>query len=132
MPESKKPESYKKTELLLYNYNSFVKSIEIKEFQIKAIKEISSDKGEKEIRDIEKSICKTKNLIGAIDAAVETLKDDMYFDIIRLRYFEGKTIENMAEHFYVEPSTISRNNNRLIEKLKICLFSDDVIKEIMQ
>lgn len=47
-----------------------------------------------------------------------------------MKYFEGKTREEIAEHFDVDVSTISRNKNRLINLLQIRLFSDEVIYQI--
>ena len=106
---------FQKTEVLLYNYNNFKAAIQDKYEQIEAI---------------EQSIQVTKNFISVIDAALDILKDDHYFDIIRMKYFEGKTREEIAEHFDVDVSTISRNKNRLINLLQIRLFSDEVIYQI--
>jgi hypothetical protein len=45
--------------------------------------------------------------------ALLKLSEDMYFDIIPLYYCTGNTIENIAEGFEVEISTITRNKKRL-------------------
>ena len=58
------------------------------------------------------------------------MHEDEYYEIIRLKYFEKKKGEEIAEYFDVETSTISRNKNRLINVLKIYLFSDDVVNEL--
>lgn len=143
---------FQKTEILLYNYNNFKAAIQDKYEQIEAIKKVGlpkrstsittfsssptyeiktdSDKAEEKIEAIEQSIQVTKNFISVIDAALDMLKDDHYFDIIRMKYFEGKTREEIAEHFDVDVSTISRNKNRLINLLQIRLFSDEVIYQI--
>lgn len=143
---------FQKTETLLYNYNNFKAAIQDKYEQIEAIKKVglpkrstsittfsssptyeiktNSDKAEEKIEAIEQSIQVTKNFISVIDAALDMLKDDHYFDIIRMKYFEGKTREEIAEHFDVDVSTISRNKNRLINLLQIRLFSDEVIYQI--
>lgn len=145
---------FQKTETLLYNYNNFKAAIQDKYEQIEAIKKVGlpkrstsittfsssptstyeiktdSDKAEEKIEAIEQSIQVTKNFISVIDAALDVLKDDHYFDIIRMKYFEGKTREEIAEHFDVDVSTISRNKNRLINLLQIRLFSDEVIYQI--
>ena len=75
-------------------------------------------------------VFKSKNFIKIIDNAIDMLKDDPYFDIIRMKYFEGKTREEMAEYYDVDVSTISRNKNRLVNLLQIRLFSDEVIYQI--
>lgn len=143
---------FQKTEILLYNYNNFKAVIDDKEKQIKEIEwsgigkrssditsfspgtryEIKSDadKAEEKIESIEQSIHVTKNFIRIIDAALDSLEDDPYFDIIRMKYFEGSTREEIAEYFDVDASTISRNKNRLINLLQIRLFSDEVIYQM--
>lgn len=94
--------AYQKTEELLKNYSDFVVSD-----QPYAMK-----------------------LVKRIDAALYDIKDDLYYEIIPLYYFEGETREFVAEYFNTTVTTISRNKSRLINKLKVKLFSDDVIYEL--
>jgi len=94
--------AYQKTEELLKNYNTFKKSDQT--YSIK--------------------------LIEKIDAALNDIKNDIYFDIIPMTYFKGMTREDVAEHFNTTERTISRNKGRLINILKVKLFSDDVIYEL--
>jgi hypothetical protein len=149
-----KQSAYQKTEILLYNYNNFKEAIENKFKQIDTIivagsnrksssittysnnnsieSKLEEERAEEQIAKIEKSIAYTQNFIKMIDDAVKKLENDSYYDIIRLKYFEGKTREEIADYFdNVDVSTISRNKSRLINKLKIDLFSDDVIIEML-
>lgn len=97
-----KKSAYQKTEELLKNYNAFKESEQPY----------------------------TKKLVREIDMALEDIKDDLYYDIIIMSYFEGRSREYMAEYFDTTVTTVSRNKNRLINKLKARLFSDDVIMEV--
>jgi len=143
---------FQKTETLLYNYNNFKAAIADKFEQINTIKsegipkkspsitsfsgsatyevKSDSDKADEKIESLECSIQTTRNFIKVIDSAIDMLKDDPYFDVIRMKYFEGKTREDIAEHYLVDVSTISRNKNRLVNMLQIRLFSDEVIYQI--
>lgn len=144
---------FQKTETLLYNYNSFVAAVQDKEDQIEEIRalglakksksittfsgntgfvEVKSEgeKIEEKIEMIEFSIATTRNFIRIIDDAVSMLKDDPYYDLIRMRYFEGCTREEIADHFCCDVRTVNRNKNRLINQLQIRLFSDEVIQQI--
>lgn len=143
---------FQKTETLLYNYNNFKNAINDKVEQINEIKqegirkksnsitsfsgsasyEVKSDadKADEKIESIEQTIQTTKNFIKIIDAAIEMLKDDPYYDLIQMKYFEGKPREDIADYYEVDVSTISRNKNRLVNLLQIRLFSDEVIYEI--
>lgn len=144
---------FQKTETLLYNYNNFKDVIREKEEQIAELRQFGmrkksasitsfsgnsglievksdSEKVEERIEMIEFSIHTTRNFIKIIDEAVHALKDDDYYDLIRMRYFEGCTQEEIAEHFDCDVRTVRRNKNRLINLLQIRLFSDEVIQNI--
>ena len=146
-----KQSPFQKTETLLFNYNNFKAAIEDKEEQIEEIRqygtrkhtsfggagntgfvEIKSEleKAEDKIESIELSMQITKNYIRIIDSAVNTLKDDPYCEIIPMRYFEGKSREEIAAELNCDASTVTRNKNRMINILQIRLFSDQVIAEL--
>lgn len=150
LKEGKNP--FQKTEQLLYNYMNFKAAIQEKENYIRFIQEngiqkksksitsyggngsfeiqTDEDKRLNQIETLANSIMITRKYIEIIDEALSKISDDKYYSIIRMRYFEGKSREQMAEHFDVDVATISRNKNRLINILKIHLFSDEVIAEI--
>lgn len=94
--------AYEKTEELLRNYNAFKESDQ--PYTIKLVKKIND--------------------------ALDTIKDDIYFDVISMYYFNHETRETIAEYFNTTVTTISRNKTRLINKIKPILFSDDVIYEL--
>ena len=100
--ENDRKTAYQKTEELLRNYNEFKLSEEPR----------------------------TKKLVTMIDNALCKMQDDIYYDIIPMTYFDNETRENIAEYFNTSQRTISRNKGRLINQLKIKLFSDDVIFEL--
>lgn len=148
-----KQSPFQKTETLLYNYNNFKAVIKEKEDQIAELKqfgmrkkstsitsfsggtglvEVKSDaeKLEEKVEMIEFSISTTKNFIRIIEHAVDSLKDDPYYELISMRYFEGHSQEQIAEYFDCDVRTVRRNKNRLINLLQIMLFSDEVIKQI--
>lgn len=101
MRDNKKT-AYQKTEELLRNYNT--------------LKVSDSPDAQK--------------LINKIDMALGTIKGDIYYDIIPLYYFDDQTRDYIAEYYNTTVTTISRNKTKLINKLKVILFSDDVIYEL--
>lgn len=100
--------TFKKTEEILKNYNKYKKAVEY------------------DYSDTTKTI----KLINVIDSALKTISDDQYYSIIEMFYFEHKTRSEIAEFYDVDEKTISRNKKRLIDDLKIILFSDNTIEEI--
>jgi len=143
---------HKKTEQLLYYYLDFKAGIKIKEETIFTIEveglpkrsnsitsfsgimggefESELEKKETRLEELRRSVELTKKAIRLIDSNLELIKDDKYYDIIPLKYWKGKTHEEIAEILGKDPTCITKNKNRLISKMKVTLFSDDVIKEI--
>ncbi len=99
---------FNKVEYLLYNYENFKESI---------------------ILFDDERISVTKRFITIINEALDKLKNsEVYYELIPMKYFQGKSHEEIAEHFHCDISTISRQKKKLIERLRSILFSDDVIK----
>lgn len=105
--DTRKKSAFKKTEELLYNYKLFKVAIELNENTQKA-----------------------QGIVNLIDNVLEALIDDEYIDLIPMIYFEKLSREECAAYFNVEPITITRNKNRLVNKLKNILFADDAIDEM--
>lgn len=72
----------------------------------------------------------TVKLVGKIEEALKDISDDIYYDIIPMFYFHNETREYIAERFGCTETTISRNKTRLLNQLKLKLFSNDVIFEL--
>jgi len=146
----RKPNStYKSTEALLYKYNDLKKSIKDREEEIQEIADFglrgkstsilkmpegskSSDRDiEQEIIDgLTRDIKKTQLVINRIDRVVAKYKNDPYGEIIKLKYFEQKTQQEIADFFEKDPTTIWRNTQRLINEIKVYFFPNDVIEEL--
>ena len=73
-----------------------------------------------------------KELVEKVEDALASLKDDKYFEIIPLFYFQKRTRENIAEIFDTSTTTISRNKNRLVNKISIVLFADEFVIDFFE
>ena len=82
------------------------------------------------IESLQQHIFRTKVFIKYIDKIIKKLEKDEYYPIIKLKYFKGKSIEEIAEILKKDSSTISRNKNRLINELKPLLLPNEVISNI--
>lgn len=72
----------------------------------------------------------TVKTVEMIEAALRTIEDDPYYDVIPMFYFDHATRESIALDFETSVTTISRNKARLLGKLAPLLFSDDVIYDL--
>jgi len=142
--------TYKNTEALLYRYNDLKKSIKDREEEISEIEQyglrgkstsitkLPSSGSRNEDRDLEQEIIdgltvdikKTQLVVNRIDRIVKKYKHDKYGEIIKLKYFEGKTQQEIADYFEKDPTTIWRQNQRIINEIKVYLFPNDVIDEL--
>lgn len=73
----------------------------------------------------------TDKFIHNVEDALAQLEDDFYYDILRYKYFDKLTQEEIAEKLHCDVSTVTRNKNRLIKRLSFMLFSDQAIEELL-
>ena len=155
--EERKPKSaYQKTEQLLYNYRGFKKIVaermeeieDIKKYGVPkkggAVVEYGGDCGgtprgivlpdesvEAAVRRVEASVQDTVAAIALIDKCMAQLKGDPYYAILEMRYFEGRTQDDIALELNCSQVTISKNKNRLVRELSMRLFPNQAVEELM-
>jgi len=78
-------------------------------------------------KSVKSSMMRTRQAVLRIDRVLETIRDDKYFGIIPMRYWDGITFEDIALNFECDESTVRRNKSRLVNKLKIVLFGIDAL-----
>jgi len=147
--------AYQKTEQLLYNYNGFKRIIQERKLEIEELKlygvpqkcggvservqtshsvqgiVLPEEAVENAVRTVERSVEGTVQAIALIDKCMAALKNDPYYKILEMRYFEGRTQEDIAISFNCAQSTVSTNRSRLVKELAMRLFPEQAIKEMM-
>lgn len=145
---------YKKVEILLYNYRNLLEAVQQKKEDIeyieknglpeasKSIVAYSSARGNSQAdRYLElkegymRAIAETERDINKIENAIEKIRKDEYFEIIKLKYLEDedkklKSDEEIAEAIEKNRKTVARNRKRLINSLVTILFPES-IREII-
>lgn len=148
--------AYQKTEQLLYNYRGFQRIVEERKQEIDDLRRygvpqkcggvservcsspvqsgivLPEESVEIAVRNVEKSVEGTVQAIALIDKCMASLRNDPYYSILEMRYFEGRTQEDIAVSFGCNQTTIARNKSRLIKELAMRLFPNQVIEELMQ
>ena len=152
----KEKSAYSQTEALLFNYRNFQKLLREKEREIEeirqygvlengsAIKQYNGNGGyrplgiileeeriEREVKKIEDSMEKVREAISLVDKAMESVKFDPYYKILEMRYFEGRTQEDIAVEFNCTQPNINYHKRRLIQEISINLFPDKVVAEYL-
>lgn len=94
--------------MLLKNYNSFKMGLEL---------------GNDE---------ETKRIFERLDKAIELLKYERFAGIITMHYFDGLTMERIAEIYDISVVTAYAQRKKMIKKIANIVLSDDVIKEILK
>ena len=147
--------AYQKTEQLLYSYMGFKRIVEEKKQEIADLRAYGVpqsnsvteyvDKGgyvqggfvleeervEAAVRTVEKSVERTVQAIALIDKCMASLKYDPYYKILEMRYFEGRTLEDIGVELGCDHTTISRNKSRLLKELSMKLFPDQTMSEMI-
>ena len=153
----KEKSAYAKTESLLYNYRGFQRVVEARMKEIEEIKQYGVPQKSKSIVEwggstggtvqglatpdetvesaVGKILASVEEVVGVLnmlDTYLATLKTDPYYAILELRYFEGRTQEDIACEFGCSQVTISNNKRRLINDLAMKLFPNDVVRDLMK
>lgn len=155
-PEKQEKTAYQKTEQLLFNYMGFKRIVEERMQEIEDIKlygvpkkgsavvEYGGNVGgtvqgivlpeesvERAVENVVRSVEGTVQAIALIDKCMATLKNDPYYPILEMRYFEGRTQEDIAYELKCTQKTISQNKGRLVRELAMRLFPDQVVEEML-
>lgn len=147
--------SYKSTEKILYSFKVLPEAVkliddEVKQLEIES-KEIKTPTAksntlvlneregtyvygdetlETRISELKQISIKTKSQIRLVNKALNKIKDDEYYEIIPLYYFEDLTIEKIAEKLNYSVGAISKHKKRLLNELKVYIFPDTFIEEL--
>ena len=155
-PEKQEKTAYQKTEQLLFNYMGFKRIVEERMQEIEDIRKygvpkrgsavveyggnvggtvqgivLPEESVERAVENVVKSVQGTVQAIALIDKCMATLKNDPYYPILEMRYFEGRTQEDIAYELKCTQKTISQNKGRLVRELAMRLFPDQVVEEML-
>jgi len=139
--------TYKKVEDMLRYYNRFKRRIIFIENNMdniilkkaSGISELSSgsftyksdlEKKEDIREQNQKLINKYQAIIDLVDCALSEIKDDEYFKVIELRYFEKKNNEEISEELNIGMTSVKRHRNRLVYDLCEIIFPEEVLEKI--
>ena len=148
--------AYQKTEQLLFNYLGFKKIVEERKQEIEELRMfgvpgksasivqfqghtgsvsqivLPEESVEAAVRSVEASVQDTVAAIALIDKCMAALSNDPYYKILEMRYFEGRTLEDIGSYFKCDHTTISRNKSRLVKELSMRIFPNQTIGEMMR
>lgn len=145
---------YSKTESVLYKYPLLKKAIEDRKEQIDTIERYGIphksksftvfnpvsgyvdarseyEKKEDMIEQLQAGIVVSVERMQRIERALNHVAGDPYYGIIEMKYFQRKTMEQIAKHFHCDVSTVQRHKNELLTAIKFHLFGEDILNEMM-
>lgn len=148
-PEKKELTPYQKTIKLLKSYRYYKNRIEylrnnLDNIEIKkkySIGEIKAANNSNLSEMERKEIIKEERLkeieffeygINLIDYGLSSIEKEKYKEIITLIYFEKLRMEDVAEKFSVDTSTIKRNRNKLVEIMSLSIFDSEILKDLIK
>lgn len=147
--------SYKSTEKVLYSLNVLPEAVKLIDEEVKQLekeaKDIPTPKAksntlvlnekdstyiygdetlETRISELKQISVKTNSQIRLVKSALKKIEEHKYYKIIPMYYFNGMTIEAIAEELNCSVGTISANKKELINKLKVYIFPDTFMNEL--
>ena len=88
------------------------------------------EKVENRIEKLQEEITRIENVVNMVERALGTIRNN-YYDIIEMKYFDDLTFEHISEKLDISVITAKRYKNKMIRQLQLVIFSDDVIKNIL-
>lgn len=147
--------SFKSTEKMLYSLNVLPEAIKLIKDEIKQLEEELEDiprptaksntlvLNEREstyvygnetlqtrISELKQIVVKANSQIRIVNQALNMIKNDKYYNIIPMYYFDNITIEKIAEECDWAVGTVSKHKKRLMNELKIYIFPDTFLNEL--
>lgn len=89
------------------------------------------EKVENRIEKLQEEIARIENVVNMVERALDTIRNDKYYKIIEMKYFDDMTFEYIAENLDISERTAKRHKNYMIRQLQLIIFSDDVLKNIL-
>ena len=89
------------------------------------------EKVENRIEKLKEEIVRIENVVNMVERALDTIRNDKYYKIIEMKYFDDMTFEYIAENLDISERTAKRHKNYMIRQLQLIIFSDDVLKNIL-
>lgn len=89
------------------------------------------EKVENRIEKLQEEIVRIENVVNMVERALGTIRNNKYYDIIEMKYFDDLTFEHISEKLDISVITAKRYKNKMIRQLQLVIFSDDVIKNIL-
>ena len=85
------------------------------------------DKRAARIYMLEQKIARDEAEIKEMDAALSTIRDDEYFCVVEMTFFQREGIDKIAENLRCDKATIWRNIGRLIDTLNVVLYGAEAL-----
>ena len=142
---SDRKSAYKQTEQLLFNYPKFRRLIEERNQQIEDIRQNGVPRGSlttgaigteayqrnEAIYAIRKSMETVERAVALVDRAMAQIKGDPYYKVVEMRYFEGRSQEDIASEYNCTQQSISYNMKRLVKQLSMEMLPSKVVGECL-
>lgn len=150
-----KKDSYEKTEFLLYKYSRLPEVLKSLKEEIKTLQEentkiqkpvsksntlvLKEEDGTyvygdeilvTRISELQQIVAKTRSYKRMVDKALKQIRDDEYYPIIEYIYFKNKTYDDISNEFGWATGTISKHKSRLINEIKVYIFTDAYLNEL--
>jgi len=79
------------------------------------------------IQDLRSKIAADQHEADIITKALQTIEADAYYEVVTMRFFDGKEDGNIAAAVHCDPSTVRRNRGRLVRRLSVWLYGAEAL-----
>lgn len=91
------------------------------------IKKSAEEIQEARIEILKMKIKRDQEEVDTIERALDTVRNDKYYPIIEMRYFQEMSDDEIGEELSCDASTVRRQKNRIIRKVSIKLYGAQAV-----
>ena len=121
----------KKTEVNVQASKIYLSELEKVENKIEKLEEEIAHRDYLDSTRKESPLKKADDAIEIDTTSLSIQEVNKYYNIIAMKYFDELTFEHISEKLNISVITAKRYKNKMIRQLQLVIFSDDVIKNIL-
>lgn len=72
---------------------------------------------------------KLYSVIDLIESGLSEIKNDKYYEVISMKFFDRMSYEQIAEKLNYSVITIKRNKSRLLNELSVIMFPSEILEK---
>ena len=89
------------------------------------------ERQEEVIHKLNRLIKQAKDKVDKVEQVLDLVKDDPFYDLIRLKYFEVRTDAEIGRHFKISVASVRDQKNRIVGRMAGQVFGEEYLNTVL-